>query len=182
MLFQVLTCISSPLRQLSRERRVLLGIVPAGLSRSRKSRKRMNKPLADIHGKPVFILGIDKDKSALKQGPVGCKILGGNAVQLTREWVDVAFANARPFVKERLYRSFMVEIPAQETEGDTIESRLISGISGSEAWVVVNGRKTFAGIFHMAHGIPGGKGLAFFYPASVVREQYEHYMRNVAAL
>lgn len=136
---------------------------------------------AAIHGQPVFIAGIDKDKSALTEGPVGCKILGGNAVQCTREWVDIAFAKSPPYLKERMYRSFMVEIPKQETDGETIESRLISGISGSEVWMVKNGRKIFAGIFHMATGTPE-KGLAFFYPASVVREAYEHYMRNVASL
>lgn len=136
---------------------------------------------ADIDGEYVSILGIDNDETAMKDGSViGGKIMSGGAVRLTREWVDVAFANASPAFKERLYRSFMVELPPGEAAGATADVRPISGVSGGLVLMKKDGKETFAGIFHSAYFTPEGQSLAFFYGPEAARHQFAAYTRSVA--
>ncbi len=132
---------------------------------------------ADVDGAFVSIVGIDKDATAMKAGAVGCKMYSGGAVRLTREWVDVAFGKADDYFKERLYRSFIVEIPRGEAiEAPDVE-KPSAGMSGAPVFMVKDGIKVFAGFIHAVKQGPD-KDFAIFYGPEFVRESFAQFNRT----
>lgn len=136
----------------------------------------------DIHGAYVKVVGIDPDKTSLKGAHEGCKGYPGVAIQLRPRWVDRAFANAEQYFKERLYRSFVMLLPAGETKGEG-DARPVAGMSGSPVVVMRNGRKIVAGLFHSSyHVTPLEFGrpldLGFFYGPGAIRQVIEDAKRR----
>lgn len=136
---------------------------------------------ADIDGEYVSVLGIDPDGVALKEGAPGGKIYQAGAERLTREWVDSVFTTADKYYKERLYRSFMIEIPHGEATSVQNETHVAAGMSGSPVMMVKNKRKVFAGMAHSVYRTPE-KSLLFFFGPETARHQFEAFTRNVASL
>ncbi len=137
---------------------------------------------ADIDGQFVSILGVDNDRSALKEGMPGCKMYQGGAERLTKQWVDKVFVQADQWFKERLYRSFMMEIPSNEATGAPRETTLSAGMSGALVVMVKDKKKYFAGMLHSVYKMPDGKSVGFFYGPEAARHQFAAYSRNVASL
>lgn len=134
----------------------------------------------DIHGEYVTVEGVDPDGTSEH----GCKSYPGVAMKLSREWVYRVFTGNTPEKNERLVRSFAIILPRGESTGATPAERPTAGMSGSPVFMLRNGTKVLAGIFHGSHPTQTDPetgvayDIGFFYGIEGVREIYVSHMRR----